>query len=957
MRYLPWLAGGAALALYLITLNPWISFTNMAQVAKVSGFSWQSEAYSPLYYAATAPLRLLPTRLVPMGVNVFSAVCAALALALLARAVRLLPHDRTHDQREREPSEGSVLSVPLAWLPPLLAVVACGLQLTFWEHATNATPEMLNLLGFAYVVRALLEYRLDGREGWLFKAALVYGAVMTGDWLMMGLLPVFVAALIWLRGLSFFNPRFLGRLLLFGLLGLSLYLLLPLLATLSKIEPLGFWQTLKMNVQSQQNLLVLLPRVFPKNVFLQLALISVLPVFVLSIRWASYFGDTSQLGVALTKFIFHIVHALFLVACLWVMLDPRFSPRHIGSGIPFLSLYFLSALSIGYFSGYFLLVFRPLNLRGRRPAPWDRGLNRLATIAVIVLALVSPALLLFKNLPVVRAANQNLLQDFVRQLGTQLPKGGYLLADDPRWALLTRSWLAQTDRDKDFVVVETWPLTSPGYHRYLRRAYGERWPFAAEAAQSTLLPTVFMLEALKRVEKSGDLYYLHPSFGFFFEHYYAEPHGMLYRLKPYGDDTLSAPMLSPALVAENQAFWETAAREVFPRILSTFAPHVPGQEPTLREQMMTRLHLPEEKDDGAHFAGSLYSRPLNYWGVALQKSGDLERAAAHFDMARQLNPRNVVAKINFEFNRGYRDGKRERVVMPSSVEDLFGEDYRSWDAVMSANGPFDEPNLCYAQGFTLFHNGLYRQSAHAFERVHTFAPDDAPTRLWLGQLNLMARKPARTLELTLGIVEQPERFDLGPTNRVDALCLAAKAQFQLNESQRGEALLESAIQAAPTNIYLLANAASAYSEHGRYSNALAVVDRQLALNPKDPDALLNKGYIHMRLNAYAEAILDMTQVLVLQTNKPEALLNRAIAYLNTDHLDAAKADYETLQRLYPGIHQVYYGLGDIALRQKDTNAAILQYQSYLSNAIPGAAETKFIEGRLKELKGGKPSKP
>jgi hypothetical protein len=46
---LPWITGGIALLIYLLTLNHWVSFVNMAQVAKVSGYSWQSEAFNPVY--------------------------------------------------------------------------------------------------------------------------------------------------------------------------------------------------------------------------------------------------------------------------------------------------------------------------------------------------------------------------------------------------------------------------------------------------------------------------------------------------------------------------------------------------------------------------------------------------------------------------------------------------------------------------------------------------------------------------------------------------------------------------------------------------------------------------------------------------------------------------------------------------------------------------------------------
>ena len=65
--------------------------------------------------------------------------------------------------------------------------------------------------------------------------------------------------------------------------------------------------------------------------------------------------------MALTSFMFHLIHAVFLVVCLWVAFDPPFSPRHLGLGLPFLTFYYLGALSVGYYCGYFLLVF------GRKP--------------------------------------------------------------------------------------------------------------------------------------------------------------------------------------------------------------------------------------------------------------------------------------------------------------------------------------------------------------------------------------------------------------------------------------------------------------------------------------------------------------------------------------------------------------------------------------------------------------
>src|SRR4051812_39120960 len=227
---LPWALAAIAFVFYLATLNRWISFGNLSEVAKVTGYAWQPELYGPLSWLVTRPFKLLPASMVPVALNAFAAVCATLILALLARSIALWPQDRTHSQRERELGPFSLLSIPQAWLPPTLGVLACGLQLTFWEYATAANTvtapfgagiEMLDLLLFAYVIRCLLEFRIDPRESWLVRAAVVFGIAMTSNWAMIGFFPLFVLALIWLQGLNFFNIRFLVRMFLATLAGLS----------------------------------------------------------------------------------------------------------------------------------------------------------------------------------------------------------------------------------------------------------------------------------------------------------------------------------------------------------------------------------------------------------------------------------------------------------------------------------------------------------------------------------------------------------------------------------------------------------------------------------------------------------------------------------------------------------------------------------------------------------------
>ena len=155
------------------------------------------------------------------------AICAAVTLGLLARSVALLPHDRTELERQREKSDFSFLTGWQAWFPPVVAVLFAGFQLSFWQHATSYSGETFQLLVFAIIVWLLLEHRLDEQEWRLVVAALIYGAGLTDNWALVAFFPLFITALVWLRGVEFFNLQFLVRIALAGLAGMLFFCCRP----------------------------------------------------------------------------------------------------------------------------------------------------------------------------------------------------------------------------------------------------------------------------------------------------------------------------------------------------------------------------------------------------------------------------------------------------------------------------------------------------------------------------------------------------------------------------------------------------------------------------------------------------------------------------------------------------------------------------------------------------------
>jgi tetratricopeptide (TPR) repeat protein len=959
-RILPWLLAVAGFIIYALTVNHWASLFNRAIVAKISGWTWQPEIYSPVFFVATYPFHWLPAAQIPIALNLFAAACAAVTLGLLARSVAILPRDRTEAQREREHSVFAFLTLRSGWLPPVLAVLVCGLQMTFWEQATNCTGEMFDLLLLAFVIWSLLEYRLDEREGRLFLAAAVFGAGMTDNWAVIGFLPLFVGAVIWIRGFSFFRLRFVRGMILCGLAGMLFYLLLPLVASLSHKVPVTFWQALKLNLAAQWGMVKLFfvqPEV--RKTLILLSPASLLPVLMLSIRWnlTGAGGDVSKTSLALTNLMFHLIHAVLLFLCVWVAFDPPFSPRQLGHNMPYLAFYyttfyFLGALSVGYYSGYFLLVFgkQPRERSRRsRPEPFQ-FVNRGVIACVWLFAAIVVTGLAYKNIPQIRNVNDDTFQKYAAlAMETLPPTGAILLSDDPLRTFFIQSELARDGRAKKFVVVDTASLPVPAYHHFLHRQHPNLWPDTINAIEETNgVSPLHLLSLLATLAKTNSLYYLHPSYGYFFEYFCMEPHGLVYKLNILPDKTLRPPLPDKNLIAANQSFWQRAQPALDP-ILQTITPDETNVTDSVGERLLKRFHIVREPNPNASVAGIFYSRDLDFWGVQLQRADDLKAAATQFALAKKLNPDNLVAQINLDFNQRLQAGQAVPVDLSKATSDQFGK-YRSWNELLNENGPFDEPSFCFEDGIILMRNRLSRQAIEPFERVRQLAPDNLNARLWLAQACIASRLPDSALAALREPLEQPEKFSVNETNSPQLNILAAAAYFQKDDNARGIHLMEAEIARQPTNQFLLTTATQVYLKRGLFTNALAIIDHQLQIAPDNPAWLFGKGYASMQTKDYNEAITAFTHLLSIQSTNHDALFNRAVANLLSGRLDAAHADYEKLGQTFTNSFQVAYGLGEIAWRKHDTNEAIKNYELYLRTANTNTAEATNIIARLKSLK-------
>ena len=119
---------------------------------------------------------------------------------------------------------------------------------------------------------------------------------------------------------------------------------------------------------------------------------------------------------------------------------------------------------------------------------------------------------------------------------------------------------------------------------------------------------------LTTLAKTNELYYLHPSFGYYFEQFYLEPHGLVYRLKTLPGDTLLPPLPDNDEIDENEAFWARAEMQAFQPIERALAAPRPEESPILGRTNARWLHVPPEPNLNAVVAGEFLLARLELLG-------------------------------------------------------------------------------------------------------------------------------------------------------------------------------------------------------------------------------------------------------------------------------------------------------------------------------------------------------
>ena len=462
---------------------------------------------------------------------------------------------------------------------------------------------------------------------------------------------------------------------------------------------------------------------------------------------------------------------------------------------------------------------------------------------------------------------------------------------------------------------------------------------------------------LYMLNQNYPIYYLHPSFGYYFEVFYLEPHGLVYELHAYPAPkvTFMAPVPDEQEIKMNQDIWGRIEKKSL------------GTLPSLAKL-----------DPDADKISVSYSVAMDVWGVDLQKAGHLQEANAQFAEAARVNPDNFIAKINKEYNEHLQKNDHRPIDSGDLIYKALNL-YRGPVPILKYNGPPDEPDVDLEFGKLMAGGHDLRQAAGLFERRLQLLPQDVDAELDLAKTYVDMGQPDKAIAMVQKLRANPnaKKWDV---SRVEALAYYAK-----NDFATAEKLMQIAVKEDPNDegrIAILADfyrvtAYAALKEMNsskdpsvrakllgeatrRFNNALTYLNQELQLletasqsstNPYGiPEILLRKAEVEMMLKSFAPAIATLSRLLELQPANPTAVLNRAIAEIQLNQIPAAKEDYKALRKLLPQqAYAIEYGLAEIAAREKNRPEEIRRLKRYLDSAPDDLPEYQQVKTRLRKL--------
>jgi tetratricopeptide (TPR) repeat protein len=246
----------------------------------------------------------------------------------------------------------------------------------------------------------------------------------------------------------------------------------------------------------------------------------------------------------------------------------------------------------------------------------------------------------------------------------------------------------------------------------------------------------------------------------------------------------------------------------------------------------------------------------------------------------------------------------------------------------------DEPSTCVLLRAALTRSGNFRQAAQLLERAVTFAPKDFVIRLTLAQTCVNARFPDRALEILRKLRDEHDPA-LTVQDEVELAQTEAWALLGRSELPAAEKVLTNLQEKYPSLNGPIHSLVHIYITVGRFTNAVALLEKQIALQPNNLVAAANLAPLKMQKG-------DLNAALPLLDRVPRSATPQRVRAdeprHRPPHSGPARRSRARLRirrtKHDPPCPAVYYGLAEIAFQRQQKSRALEYYEKYLQVA-PG----------------------
>lgn len=201
-----------------------------------------------------------------------------------------------------------------------------------------------------------------------------------------------------------------------------------------------------------------------------------------------------------------------------------------------------------------------------------------------------------------------------------------------------------------------------------------------------------------------------------------------------------------------------------------------------------------------------------------------------------------------------------------------------------------------------------------------------------------------------------ERGGAHPADHCAALALIGLKQYK-EAALRLEALAQ-AMTTAPIALRaeVLDQAGQAWGLAGDPVRAYAAAGAAVALQPNDPELLIDRAEAAAAAGYLDKTITDLDHVLKNDPNRVDALIYRASAYRSLDRLDPALADIDKALALEPNSAPALLERGNIRRLQGDSDAARRDWE-HVGQSAPGSPADMAARANIDRLEGSNTPRP